>query len=348
MNETLRPSTLGEILDRTFQLYRNNFWRFVGIAALPLVAASLLLIPIAGLWFAAVSATPGIHHGGSALTTMVGGIGFVLAYIIFLPLYLGAYSFSIAGITQATVGAHRGERPTIRAVLKSVRPRFWSYFWYFLLQWIMACLVPMCAAGVLIVPPILLVSRSGIGLGVGFALGFLVFVVGAATIGAIAWLALSFAMGMAVCVVEKKTAWQSLKRSWRLSQGTRGRIFVLYLLILALAFVVVMISYFLAAVIAVAAAFIGHDSRGAAIAVIVAAIVYVAGLVGTQIAIVPVPWIALVLFYYDQRIRKEGYDIEWMMQQAGLVQPPSAAPPGDDASGGAGVFPSVTPPDTLG
>ena len=32
MNETLRPSTLGEILDRTAQLYRRNFWLFAGVA----------------------------------------------------------------------------------------------------------------------------------------------------------------------------------------------------------------------------------------------------------------------------------------------------------------------------
>jgi hypothetical protein len=30
----------------------------------------------------------------------------------------------------------------------------------------------------------------------------------------------------------------------------------------------------------------------------------------------------LTLFYYDQRIRKEGYDIEWMMEAAGLSWPP--------------------------
>jgi len=173
--------------------------------------------------------------------------------------------------------------------------------------------------------------------------------VGVATIGAIAWLALSFAMGMAVCVVEKKTAWQSLKRSWRLSQGTRGRIFVLYLLLVALSFVVLMITYVLALIVIAAAAFLGTGSTVGVIAMIVAGIVYVAGIIGTQIAIVPVPWIALVLFYYDQRIRKEGYDIEWMMQQAGLAQPPSAnTPPDDGASGGTGVFPTVTPPDTLG
>jgi hypothetical protein len=37
----------------------------------------------------------------------------------------------------------------------------------------------------------------------------------------------------------------------------------------------------------------------------------------------------ITLFYYDQRIRKEGYDIEWMMQAAGLTPPepnPTAEP----------------------
>ena len=35
----------------------------------------------------------------------------------------------------------------------------------------------------------------------------------------------------------------------------------------------------------------------------------------------------ITLFYYDQRVRKEGYDIEWMMQAAGLTPPPPAELP---------------------
>ena len=31
----LRPLSLGELLDRTFSLYRNHFWVFVGIMAIP-------------------------------------------------------------------------------------------------------------------------------------------------------------------------------------------------------------------------------------------------------------------------------------------------------------------------
>jgi len=38
----------------------------------------------------------------------------------------------------------------------------------------------------------------------------------------------------------------------------------------------------------------------------------------------PIYSIGLTLFYFDQRIRKEGFDIEWMMQAAGLA--PAAAP----------------------
>ena len=75
-----------------------------------------------------------------------------------------------------------------------------------------------------------------------------------------------------------------------------------------------------------------------------------------QSLIKPVYGIALVLFYYDQRIRKEGFDIEWMMQQAGMVpeakpQPPSApeaapwlsAPPGRAQSPGTSSIQSDQP-----
>ena len=46
-----------------------------------------------------------------------------------------------------------------------------------------------------------------------------------------------------------------------------------------------------------------------------------------QSLVKPIYGIALVLFYYDQRIRLEGFDIEWMMQQAGMLQPPPAPEP---------------------
>ncbi len=343
MNETLRPSTLGEILDRTVQLYRYNFWLFVGTAALPIMAAFILVIPIAIVFGVAIFAMPGIAGAETGVPFIVRSVGFVVAMVIFLPLYIAIYAFSIAAITHAAVSVQRGEKLTIRAALKSARLRFWTYFWYLILQFLFAGFIPICIAALFIGPLIYLMSRISGELSSSIVLGFLVFLVGVAAIVVIAWLGLSYAMGVAVCVVEQKTAWQSLMRSWRLSQGTRGRIFVLYLLIMALSMLVSTIVYFLAAMVAGVASFIGNGSTVAVVAIIASGIVYVIGSIGTQIAIAPVPWIALVLFYYDQRIRKEGYDIEWMMQQAGFATPPFIALPAE----GTAVFPPIAPPDTL-
>jgi hypothetical protein len=76
---------------------------------------------------------------------------------------------------------------------------------------------------------------------------------------------------------------------------------------------------------------------------VIAEIVRVVGDFILQVLIAPISAIALVLFYYDQRIRKEGFDIEWMMEQAGLTEPASDALPAEDAS----VSGPVAPPDTV-
>lgn len=47
MQAALRPMNLGEILDRTFEIYRKKFWLFAGIAALP--TAIILAIHLADI-----------------------------------------------------------------------------------------------------------------------------------------------------------------------------------------------------------------------------------------------------------------------------------------------------------
>jgi hypothetical protein len=48
------------------------------------------------------------------------------------------------------------------------------------------------------------------------------------------------------------------------------------------------------------------------------------------VVIRPLYPIAVTLFYYDQRIRKEGFDIEYMMETAGLVAEAAVATNGND------------------
>ena len=157
MDERLRPLNLGEILDRTAQLYRQNFWLFVGIAALPLLVVFALAVPVGALFV-----MPGVT-GGSAGAPTPAEIGIIgLVVLIALPIYLAVYVYSYAGVTQATVTVHLGEKPTIRATLRSVHARFWTYLWYLVLQGIFAVLVPAAVAMAFFVPLIFLMSRSGV------------------------------------------------------------------------------------------------------------------------------------------------------------------------------------------
>ena len=351
MDNQLRPLNLGEILDRTAQLYRHNFWLFVGTAALPLVFVLALAIPIG-----AIFVIPGIAGSGTWEKTPSAVIAIALLCLIAIPIYLGVYVYSYAGITQATVSVHLGEKPNVRATLKSVRPRFWTYLWYLLLQGILAFFAPTAIAIALVAPLIYFMSRPGVELASRFALGFLVFLVAVAAIGVMFWLTFSYALGMPACIVEKRTAWESIVRSWKLSQGTRGRIFVTYLLVIALAFAVSMAAAVPLLIVVSLSTSLGSNALNSSTALVVTEIVRVVMNFASQVLLAPVFMIAAVLFYYDQRIRKEGFDIEWMMQRAGLApaqtpggpagilaQPPFTGSPGD----GTGGFGPAAPPDSL-
>ncbi len=352
MSEGLHPSTLGEILDRTAQLCRRNFWMFAGVAALPIG----VLMVITALGGASIFLIPGIRGGPES--GVLAGVVIVLFAILFVPIYIAAGVYSYAGLTEAAVSVHRGERPTIRALLVSVRPSFWRYLWFIILQGIVVAFVPGMAAFGAAAVLLYMEHITGGNLTTSAAIGFLIFLVIAAAVVVVIWLALGFSLGFAVCVVEQKPAWESLKRSWTLSQGTRWRIFVMYLLVLALVMVVSMIA---AVPVLIVLAFISAGGNGAELgtsAVVVAQITRLVMDFVFQALLAPVSWIALVLFYYDQRIRKEGFDIEWMMQKAGLVPQPSVGAAASSSILGLATAPSplagnasdsgaAAPPDTV-
>lgn len=356
MNETLRPLTLGEILDRTAQLYRRNFLLFAGVAALP-IGVMIAIGALAGVFglagFAALKGSPG--------SGPLAGLALLALVVLALPVYIAAYVYSTAGLTQAAVSTHRGQRLTIRAALASVRPRFWSYLGFLFLQGLVVGAVPLLAAGGVAVALFFGVRLLAGGIAAGVATGFLAFLLFGAAFVAIVWLALCYCLGMPVCVVEQKPAWDSLKRAWKLSQGTRGRIFVMFLLVIVLTMVVSMIAYIPVLIVVGVITAAGQSAQTATTALVAAEIVNAIMNFALQTLLTPVAWIALVLFYYDQRVRKEGFDIEWMMEQAGLVPQQAGSGPGallhDSAwaqfaspapQGGAGTISAPPlPPDTV-
>jgi hypothetical protein len=341
MSETFRPATLGEILDRTAQLYRRNFWLFAGVAALP-IATVLAFTAIGGALFAAAAAAFRSANLAGAMANPAAIALFALLALIAAPVYIASAVFSYAGLMQAAASANRGERMTIRGTLKSVRPRFWRYLGFIALQFIVTIMGPGTLAGGAVLALFYGEHITGGNLATAPMFGFLIFFVVFAAIVAIILLALGYSLGLPVCVLEEKPAWQSLQRAWKLSQGTRGRIFVMILLVIALAIAASMLAAIPTLIIVAVITAIGNGAAYSTTALVVADILRVVGDFALQVLLAPISSIAIVLFYYDQRVRKEGFDIEWMMQQAGLAQPVSTMPPIE----GAHISGPIGPPDT--
>ncbi len=320
--------TLGEILDRTVQLYRRNFLSFAGIAAVPTVVMLLAMVPlIAWIGFlGVVHRTPVPPSGPIVAAILIGGAVFGVVALV-------ATVISQSALIRAITGAHTGQKLTIREALISVWPRFWRYLGVLLLQGIFVGLIPAAIAGVAIAVLFALVRAGGGGIGANVATGFAVFLIGAAAAVIIVLRALSYSLAMPACIAESKPAWESLQRSNKLSKGTRGRIFLMFLLIWVLAMVVSMGGYILMLIVMAVAAMLSRGSPVSIAIIVTGEVINMLVNVAVQTLITPVYVTALVLFYYDQRIRTEGYDIEWMMERAGLTggQPQADPRPAPDA-----------------
>ncbi len=341
MNAPLRPLSLGEILDRTAELYRRNFWLFAGVSAAP----TGVIVGLSAVFGAVLAATFLTRHGTGPVGSVT-GLVVVVSLVALAPLLLAAVVISQTGLTRAALSAHNGQTLKIRTALGGVRPRFWRYLWLLVLQGLLAAGIPgVIAAGAIAGLAALFRLAEG-GAGASAGLGFLTFLIVAAAIGAAVWRALGYAMGLAACVVEEKTAWDAIERAVKLSRGTRGRIFVMFLLVWALSLVLSMVVYIPLAIMAAMVATMGHGAQYAAVVLILAEALNVLGNFALQTLVAPVYLIALLLFYFDQRVRTEGYDIERMMAEAGLSHWAGAEAGPGLGSGEATSAPAMTP-DTV-
>jgi hypothetical protein len=131
-----------------------------------------------------------------------------------------------------------------------------------------------------------------------------------AVLAFMAFIAARYALGIPACVVEELKARKALHRSAELSKGSRGRIFLLFLLVSIVQIGLVLVTQ--------SAFYIYKFQHHMQLPIglgILSQIISVA----TNTLVGPILSAGLTLFYFDQRVRKEGYDIEWMMQAAGLA-----------------------------
>ena len=317
METTLRPLTLGEILDRTAELYRNHFPLFAGISS---IYAGILLV-LSLVQIGAQRAALNLHMNTALIVVSVIGI-VILGLVIFV-----AGGVALAANTRAVGWVHLGEPATIGAAYRTILPRTARYLWLMTITyfraWFPCVLVYGAYATVVLVyvrPQKLFVPNAPppnpqtLIVFLVSSVIFIVLLLGALVYGII--MSLRYALAVPACTVENLPARAAIRRSIQLSKGSRGRIFMLALLALIIQLGLTGISqgFFI---------FAGIKHHGILPLWMSVAQQFLAFLTNTFVQ--PVYATGFTLFYYDQRVRKEGYDIERMMQTAGMTLPPPAA-----------------------
>jgi hypothetical protein len=283
-NVDLRPMTLGEVLDRTFTLYRQNFLLFAGIAALPYL---LLLI----FNFGALVMGLGGIKAGAATAPDLQSPGMMGKY--FLGVFVGAFlSLMMIGIAQAaTIFAvselYLGRQTTVRDSYSATKGRIWKV----LAVIIMTFLAATIGLFFLIVPGVYLWCR--------------------------------LAVSVPATIVEKDSPVGAMERSMELTRGYGGQMFLLLLLVVVIQSVVGGVLALPGTIYTMMAMIAKHQPSAP-----VLAYNYIAQYL-SEVLVGPIGAISASLMYYNLRVRKEGFDIEHLMNVLNSDAPrPLADTPG--------------------
>jgi hypothetical protein len=273
MTTSLRPMSLGELLDRSFFLYRKHFALFVGIIALPhLVLLAFQLIGVA------------INRGTTTAFTAT-GLVWLFATLV---LYLGASAASQGATVVAVSKVHLGTDTSVSEAFAGIKGR------------------------------ILYLALIMIGVGIGVSIGFVLLIVP----GII--LALMWALTIPVAVLEDKGLRDATARSAELTKGNRGRIFMVYFLFIVLMYIVILLWE--VPIFAAIGIFARSGQRPLTVLPVWTQVALPVCTFLSQCLVGPLLTIALSLVYYDQRVRKEAFDLQLMMSTIDGTQGGTTAP----------------------
>ncbi len=314
METHLRPLTLGEILDRTALLYRTHFLLFAGISS---VYAGVLLV--LSLMQIGVQEIMRAQHMTSQLVWVT-----VISILVMWPVIVVVGGLAVAANNRAVSWVHLGETATIRAAYRSILPRLGRYLWLMIITtfivWIpfgvlyagytVFIFLYVRPKGILNQPAMQRADPQAL-----IVFGLVTLALGLLLLGAMVYavlMGLRYSLAVPACVIEDLKARQAIRRSIDLSKGSRGRIFLLGLLVVAIQMGLGLITQ----LFFIVATFRHHGELPAAIRVLQQLVAFC-----TNTFVGPIYATGFTLFYYDQRVRKEGYDIERMMRAAGLEAP---------------------------
>jgi len=303
MTEPLRPMSTGQLLDHTFALYRKNFLLFVGIATVGPAASVIFQLLTVGANVGSPFGASGRLAAGAALARL--GLGMFFGYIFLLA----GMAISHAATVKAVAAVHLGRETSIVGAYRALRGRIWSLFgtcgliFMWMVLWMMLAIV---AVTIVIVPlsmGIAAMGRAGApSATAAVAAGIVTLVTVVLVFAGFIAIYVRYALAIQACVVEDLGPRASVKRSILLSKGSRLRVVAIYL-------VFVLLSLILGAGLGGLAGGVGsllHNKIAAAV------LIYLAGFIAGSIT-GPLATIGLSLLYYDERVRKEAFDLQLML-----------------------------------
>jgi hypothetical protein len=267
----LRPLSLGELLDRTFFLYRRHFLLFVGIAAIPysfffVINLATALVPVV----AQSAASSRVPTAGLAAVGIGGGL-FALAAVLAGGV---AFLFSVGATVYAVSEIYTGRQTSIRESLRRVRGRTGTIFGVLFLSG----LIMVAGFIALIIPGIYLMCR--------------------------------ICVATPAALLEDIGPSESIRRSFDLTRNFAGRAFMIYLLYFAMAWGVIAVFQFPFLLL------LAVGAKQIQLRIFLTILMQVGNFIGS-VLVAPVSTIGFALFYYDQRVRKEAFDLQMMMQAIG-------------------------------
>jgi hypothetical protein len=296
MTEILRPMSTGELMDRTFALYRRNFKLFVAIGSLGpacyLVFQLLIMVPTL------VRANNPRQINPFAAASV--GLGFFAGMVIMLAGSAIAHGATV----RAVAAVHLGQSIRAWEAYRGLKGKIWRILGAFFCAALLAGLV-ILAAIILISLGMLAIRTAGHTLPgtlgtIVATVSILIYSIVAAILAAVVWT--RYALAIACCVVENLGVIKSIHRSAALTKGRRFRIFLVYLVFVVLAMVV---AGALGALAGVAHLFISN-------LIVRLVLTYMASFIA-GILCSPLATIGIALVYYDERVRKEAFDLQFMM-----------------------------------
>ena len=295
MVTVLRPLSTSELLDRTFHLYRNHFLLFVGITAIPQLLVLALQLGSAAMLASGVFLAAGVTTAAILLVNAI------------------ALEISHAGTVVAVSDLHLDHPASIGAAYKTARASLLRVIGVSFVLILVPALIAALAVGIVaaVAIPLALGLRAGGGDNVTLirifaGLAAVVAIIFVPLIALRWWLA--WALAIPATVIEGGGVRTSLRRSKVLTKGSRGKIFLICLLMIVLTWIV---STLIQLPILAFAGF-RWLQQPANIGPATQAIAAGGGFLSASL-VGPLLTIALTLTYYDQRVRKEGFDLQLMM-----------------------------------